>query len=403
MTNTLGNKLNIIHVTPAYKPAFVYGGPTQSISKLCEILVDQSETSEETLTLKLNIEVLTTTANGENELNVQSNKQMLVDNVDVTYFKRWSKDHSHFSPTLLLYLRKIIRKAKKDNSKTVIHIHAWWNLVSLLSCVVAKWYNIPVVISPRGMLSKHTFTHGSFTLKAIIHKLLGKKLLENCTLHATSGKEKDDILSVIAHDNINVIPNITHLPKNANQPPIAIHSTFRLLFLSRINPIKGLDLFFESLALLEINWTLTVVGSGNAAYIETLKQLAEKLNIDKKIIWLGQINNLEKFEIIRNNDLTILLSQSESFANIVIESLSVGTPVLISDQVGLADYVIQKNLGWICPLHTQDIVSVINTAFHNKNLREEIRTRAPLFISEDFSEKELKSKYLALYCKVTQE
>ncbi|SER31316.1 XrtY-associated glycosyltransferase XYAG1 [Pedobacter rhizosphaerae] len=402
MINTSDSKLDIIHVTPAYKPAFVYGGPTQSVSKLCEILVDKDLLSDGISPLKLNLEVITTTANGKNELDIPVNEHRLVNNVGVTYFKRWTKDHSHFSPALLLHLRKVILQAKRRHSKIVIHVHAWWNLVSLLSCIVAKWHNLPVIVSPRGMLSNHTLTHGSFTLKIIIHRLLGKKLLNGCTLHATSEKEKEDILSVMAHQNIIIIPNVIHLPKTVNAPQIDTHSIFRLVFLSRVNPIKGLDLLFESLALLQINWTLTIAGSGDFEYLETLKRLAERLNIDKKITWLGQVDNQQKFDILRKNDLTVLLSQSESFANVVIESLSVGTPVLISDQVGLADYVKRENLGWICSLNAQEIAPILQESFHNLKLREEIRTNGPKLISKKFSTIELKSEYLTLYKQVSQ-
>ena len=86
-----------------------------SVAKLCEALV---ETQEQKAKIKeqgtkskgwdLKVEVFTTTANGKSELTIDSKTPLLVDGVRVRYFKRLTKDHTHFSPALLLNFRKEI-------------------------------------------------------------------------------------------------------------------------------------------------------------------------------------------------------------------------------------------------------------------------------------------------------
>ena len=70
--------MKIAHIVPSYKPAYTYGGTISSISKLCESLVSNG----------LDITVLTTTANGKEELNVEPGTKQIVDGVAVIYFKR---------------------------------------------------------------------------------------------------------------------------------------------------------------------------------------------------------------------------------------------------------------------------------------------------------------------------
>ncbi|HTE01349.1 MAG TPA: hypothetical protein VK668_18815, partial [Mucilaginibacter sp.] len=82
--------MKILQVNASYKPAYVYGGPTMSVSKLSEQMVKAG----------CIVEVFTTTANGPVELPVVPDKQTNIDGVPVTYFKRLTKDHSHFSPAL---------------------------------------------------------------------------------------------------------------------------------------------------------------------------------------------------------------------------------------------------------------------------------------------------------------
>lgn len=415
--------MKIIHLIPAYKPAYIYGGPTMSVAMLCEALVE-AETEH-----KIEVEVFTTTANGKSELDVKPGKKMIVDGVPATYFKRLTKDHTHFSPALLWALYKEIKELRTrskaliprltthnsqhttHNTQLIIHIHSWWNLVSILSCWLAKLYQVPVVLTPRGMLTQYTTTNRNTKVKSVIHRFLGKKLLSNCHVHATSEKEKQDILKIINPKSITVIPNLVSLPlieqriRNKEQEFASIthnqqHITdnpFKLLFLSRIEEKKGLDILFEALAQIGIDWQLTIAGTGEENYVESLKLKAERLRINNNMKWIGHVNNKDKFQLMAQRDLLILTSYNENFANIVIESLSVGTPVLLSDQVGLADYVEINKLGWITTLNIRTIAHKINEAYLDDKKRSKIRDTAAKIISKDFNIKNLTSQYLSLY------
>ncbi|WP_343523818.1 glycosyltransferase [Pedobacter sp.] len=413
--------MKIIHITASYKPAYIYGGPIQSVGKLCEVLVGDKRWA---LGIgKPDLQVLTTTANGRNELDVKTNFPVLIEGVPVTYFKRWSKDHSHFSPGLLWRLRKEILRCTRDdqpgaqgdnkiemsklqtpNSKLIIHIHAWWNLVSLLSCFIAKWYRIPVVLSPRGMLTSYTLGNRNPFSKRIIHKLVGNQLLKYCHIHATSEQEKTDILKMVKPKSIRVIPNLVSLRSEAQEfksaAPDLKHQTedsFKLIFLSRIEEKKGLELLFKALSTVDISWKLTIAGSGEKQYIQSLKVLTKELKLNDKIYWIGQVGNEDKYPLMAAHDLLVLTSYNENFANVVVESLSVGTPVLVSEQVGLSDYVHGKALGWVTGVDTAAIKKNITAAYQDPEKRQNIRNIAPLTIRRDFSDDALVREYLEFY------
>lgn len=384
--------MKIIHITASYKPAYVYGGPIQSIGKLCEAIVDFNVA---------NIEVLTTTANGQTEMGVNQNEQLLIDRVPVTYFKRITKDHTHLSPSLLRYLRSIIRKAEQDKQLIVIHIHAWWNLVSILSCFVAKWYRIPVILSPRGMLTGYTQNNRNAISKQLIHRTLGKSLLKYCHIHATSEQEKQDVLYIVQPKSITVIPNLVDFREHFDVKPIPLENrTLKLIFLSRIEQKKGLELLFDALVLLDFNWSLDIAGSGASDYVESLKLKAQSLKLEEQVEWLGHVSNEEKFKLLADQDLMVLPSYNENFANVVIESLSVGTAVLISERVGLSEYVTNQKFGWVCNLNATDLALQISNAFKNAELRAKIRSEAPALIRKDFDAEILVKKYIKLYDEV---
>lgn len=339
--------------------------------------------------------VFTTTANGEGELPVLPGTTVNIDGVPVTYFSRITKDHTHFSPALLRQLWRVSRDFD------VIHIHAWWNLVSIFSCSIALLRKIPVVLSPRGTLSGYSFQNKNSRFKNSIHNILGKSLLKKCYIHATSKNECLALSHLIRPNGFFTIANFIRLDKKIITPNTK-HVYLKLIFLSRIDEKKGLDILLEALKLITVPYQLTIAGDGNKDYINQLKLLALKNKIDKKIDWVG-FQNENKFELLGRHDLLVLPSYDENFGNVVIESLSVGTAVLISENVGLADYVEENNLGWICRTDAASVSDAINSINNHKDELERIRENAPSKILADFDPDELVKKYIAMYYQIIGE
>ena len=350
-----------------------------------------SMVSQQLVKAGIDCSVFTTTANGAHELPVKTNEPVNVDGVTVTYFKRLTKDHTHFSPALLI---KLWREVKKYD---VVHLHAWWNTVSVLSCFIAVVRGVPAIVSPRGTLSSYSFQNKNTSVKYLIHQFLGRPLLNRCRIHVTSIREQKAISDLIEPKSITVVPNFVKLPDNPIQTTHEPNGPLRLLFFSRIEEKKGLDILINALKNVTIAWYLTVAGTGDTAYIDQLKNLAADNHIADKINWAGFFDH-DKFDMLSEHDLFILPSHDENFANTVIESLGVGTAVLISENVGLYDYVEQNNLGWICQVNQSSVTRLINkigTEGHNDLTR--IRKDAPAIIYNDFDADKLVEKYIAMY------
>src|ERR1700760_4923022 len=131
--------MNILFISPSYKPANIYGGTIVVISLLAESLAK----------LGHDVTVLTTTANGKEELDVTPGKPVLVDGVNVIYFKRITGDHTHVSPALWRYLNKYVKEYD------VVHIHSWWNVLVIGAAMVCRLNKVVPVLSPHGMFSNY--------------------------------------------------------------------------------------------------------------------------------------------------------------------------------------------------------------------------------------------------------
>lgn len=348
-----------------------------------------AELSEQLMAADVHTEVFATTANGSEELPYPAGKPVVMDGVKVTYFKRMTKDHSHFSPALLL---KLWQEARQFD---VIHIHAWWNLVSILSCWIALARKIPVVISPRGTLSSYSLTDKRSRTKHWFQQVLGVALLNRCHLHVTSALEEQQIRTLLKPRSIHLIPNFVKVnSRPAAHPPQ--ETVFRLLFLSRIHPKKGLNLLIDALSALKFPFRLTIAGSGDEAYIHSLRALAEANKVAACIEWAG-FRQQDKFSLLAAHDLLVLPSYDENFGNVVIESLSEGTAVLVSSSVGLARYVTENNLGWQCGLTVKEIADILNQIAQKRADLLRIQNTAPGLIRSHFNAPSLVQKYVAMY------
>ena len=338
-------------------------------------------------------EVFSTAANGNTELPVVPGGQLMVDNVPVTYFKRLTKDHSHFSPALL---RRLWKEARNFD---VIHIHAWWNTVSVLSCLVALLRRVPVVISPRGTLSSYSFENRNNSYKLIIHRLLGRRLLSRSHIHTTSAHESESIKALICPKSLHQLPNLVTLGPSLPSAERGTDKVLQVIFFSRIEEKKGLEFLLDALPDLDVPYHLTIAGEGAPAYVMRLEEQASQLQLETHITWLG-FQSANKFSVLSEHDLMVLPSFDENFANVVIESLSVGTPVLVSKYVGLADYVLENDFGWVWDPDQISLASFLKDIVVQHTKFQKIRATAPEKIRLDFDDISLARKYANMYTKI---
>ena len=375
--------MNILFIVPSYKPAYIYGGPIVVIARLAEQLVKMGHT----------LTVYTTAANGKTELDVSLNIDTIVDGVHVHYFKRITKDHTHVSPALW--------KALNRNVKTfdVVHIHSWCNFLTIGATLICKINGIKPVLSPHGMLSTYILKTNNSLPKKILHAVIGKYLLKQTWLHVSTGMEWDESVLINSNWKGEVIPNLVELPQARYDRKK--NDVFTIGFLSRVDPKKGLDILIQALSKVSMPYKLLIAGDGDDEYISALKQLIQTHGMNGNVQWVGWKKGEEKFDFFSTLDLYALTSHSENFAIVVIESLSVGTPVLISNQVGLYKYVLKNDMGWVVDLDAIQIAEKIEALVHEKNKIHRINEAIPEIIKEEYNDFSLANEYVKFYINIT--
>jgi len=110
-----------------------------------------------------------------------------------------------------------------------------------------------------------------------------------------------------------------------------------LLFVGRLDPIKGLDLLLQSVSLMRTPARLTVVGGDLVGdpELERLRGVAQTLGIADRVAFVGALPQRELHKYYRAADALVVTSCYESFGLAAVEALASGTPVVASQVGGL--------------------------------------------------------------------
>ena len=280
-----------------------------------------------------------------------------------------------FSPTIkhsLWYSRSFSAASPElASAHDVVHVHGLWQFVDWKACAAALDLQRPLVISPRGSLMG-TRLRRSRWKKLLAGLLFDRRNIQRATLlHATSSQEAEEIRRYGYRGPIAVIPNGISIPDLAagDSPSLAdsrllarwphLRNKRLMLFLSRIQPIKGLPTLVEAWATLASSfpdWHLVVAGPDEAGHTLEVEALVRRRGLDDRVTFTGALYGLDRDDALLACDFLVLPTTSENFGMVVAEALARARPVLTTHGApweGLAT----RGCGWWIPVGLDALVS----------------------------------------------
>jgi len=209
----------------------------------------------------------------------------------------------------------------------------------------------PVIVGPRG-----EFSQGALALKSLkkrefiaLTKTVG--LYRGVIWHASTEHEADDIRRVMGNKaEIRVAVDIACPPPVLAMQPRQAGAPLRLIFLSRISPMKNLLGAIQMLQRVPCPVVLDVYGPAeDAAYWAACQQAARQLPAHVQFSYCGALYPTEVPETMARYDLFYLPTLGENFGHVIAEALGCGLPVLIADTSPWRELA-RKKLGWDIPL-----------------------------------------------------
>jgi len=252
---------------------------------------------------------------------------------------------------LLLDMIKTVKRAKKineickkNNIDTVISFLFTQNLPTILSKVVFG-NNSKIIISVRNNPIKNE----SFVFNQIMKRTYPKadKLI------VQTRRIKEILSKKYSIDNSVVIPNMFDLDKSRDLSRKKIskvhedmfNEDFIFITIGSLTEQKAqwyLIRSFKSISQHNSNVKLIILGDGPLR--EKLINLTKKLNIEDKVFFLGEVENV--FPYLRKSDCFVFSSLYEGFPNVITEALSQNLPVISTDCVSGPREILCPELGF---------------------------------------------------------
>jgi glycosyltransferase involved in cell wall biosynthesis len=274
----------------------------------------------------------------------------LINGVDVHYARSILKYKTFIiTPSLFPLLSKTI--AEFD----VIHVHDCRSFQGIGAYLFAKAKNVPYVFQPHGSyLPSLPESNAKTIAKFALDKLISGRILYNASkLIAVSRVEAEQYQVMgVPEERVEIVPNGIELSEYGDLPPKgAFKKKFGLdekekiaLYLGRIHRIKGVDILVKAFANVadKLNDVKLVVVGPDDGYLGELETLIKSLKIEDNVLISGPLYSRDKLEAYVDADVYVLPSRYETFPMTVLEAVACGTPVILTETCGIAEYFRDK-------------------------------------------------------------
>jgi glycosyltransferase involved in cell wall biosynthesis len=290
------------------------------------------------------VHVVTTNVDGRGNSDVPLAQSVEMDGVKISYFPSRFLRRLYWSPQMKSALERTI----KDYD--LVHLHSVFLWPTWMAARIARKQRVPYVISPHGMLVKELFQNKRMFLKSVWERCFGRRMIGSASaVHVTAKKELDE-LKRFDFD----LPAPWVVPIGIDKPKIDLCEDSEAfpdckdfaLFLGRISWKKGLNRLIEAWVNVP-DVMLLIAGNDEESYRPELEQLAVESGVADRIRFVGMVQGALKWRLFRDAEVFILPSHSENFGISVLEAMSMGCPVVVTPEVGLAEAVSESGAGLV--------------------------------------------------------
>jgi glycosyltransferase involved in cell wall biosynthesis len=236
-------------------------------------------------------------------------------------------------PGQWLHLERQLGRLQFD----LLYVNSLWNPTFTVLPVVATRLGVirakRILIAPRG-----EFAPSALSLKrrkkALFLKWWGPFLRRRAvTWHASTEREASDIRTVCPWAHILVVPPQVSLPEEPLPAERAHAGPARFVFISRISPMKNLEMVLEALQHLSQEIEFDIYGPAeDAAYWSKCRSLIRQAPNWVHVKYGGELPPSRVRDTFSSYDAFILPTRGENFGHVIAESLSSSCPVVCSDR-----------------------------------------------------------------------
>lgn len=290
----------------------------------------------------------------------------------------------------------------------IIHIHGIWHFGSLAPYLFK--HKAAIVVTIHGLLDQWAINHHKWK-KDIVSFLYQKRLLQQADLiHVFNNDEARDVQKYLGQAPLKQLqlPNGIRLEdyhytaqnKNNFKKRLGIQDHQKVvLFMSRLNIKKGLDLLLPAFRNHALNHsdTVLVLAGPDDGYEASARTYVAENQLATKVVFAGMLTGEQKLEALAESDVFILPSYSEGFSIAVLEAMASQIPCIVTDKVGFAEYITQYQAACITDTTVSSVQASIEQVLQSNTLQEAYAKNAYQMVKEHFDIKLIAEKMLEAY------
>ena len=358
------------------------GGGRTGILGFCQALISVGNS----------VKLVTTSMGESSSIFKDSIVNASVNGVNIFYFRPLIVFFSNnFSIKLFKWLVEEVK------ASDLILIHSIYKINGTFIAFLCRFYGVPYILRPHGSFDPYLLKRRRYFFKFIyIH------LIESISFHHASAIQYSCINEY--KDTKKVLPDISDPLIISEGIDTSIYSdgakgNFRckydflenktiILFLGRFHQKKGIELLitaFSSLLNKNKNIYLVLAGSGDDAYLLSLKNMINDFGISDYVMFTGQISEKDKVSLLYDSDIFVLPSYGENFGLSVVEALACSLPVIISNKVGISTEIKNNLAGLIIECDATELEVSLNTLIDDSYLRSLLGANGKKLVTNKFN------------------
>lgn len=240
----------------------------------------------------------------------------------------------------------------------LIYLNSFFDQLTTIKIVAMKTaakVDAPILIAPRGEFSQGAMNIKR-TRKNLYLKLWGASKISNVYYHASTVYEKKDIVRELlcGNDKIKVAINLPKKFDVREDFDERVDPVLRLVYISRIVRKKNLSYCLDVLSKVNCDVVFDIYGPiEDEVYWRECQEKIRKINKNVACEYKGELSPSSVSIVFSEYDALFFPTLGENYGHVIVESLSVGTKVILSDQTPWLDLE-SRGIGWSIPLDNID-------------------------------------------------
>ena len=297
--------------------------------------------------------------------------------------------------------------ARKIPDFDLVHIQELWHYPGYIASKIARSRNVPYIVTIHGELNEWNLQQKRLKKQIYMTAIQRGILQKSAALHAITQAESNRIRQLEIETPIAMIPNGTHTEEFENLPDRSqfvsrypeLENRLIVLFLGRIQQKKGLDILaqaFGNLVRTRDDVRLVVAGPDEDNTLTEVKTILKSHGALEKAVFPGMLTGEQKLEALSAADIFTLTSYSEGFSVALLEALSAGLPLVITDECNFPE-VGGSRAGFVVRPNDSETANALMSLLDSADLRREMSQNARRLVRSNYTWERIAEKMFTLY------